>query len=679
MRTDRAVGRAVIGRIRLAAVSLVALGLLSGVGSVLVSGVAKAAGTGVPSAPSALWAVAGGWDATLSWKAPVSTGTSPIVGYFVTVRRGSVAGVPSWFSASSTSVKILGLKNGTGYQFTVVALNAAGASRTSAWSNYVTPSTVPSVPTHVNAVAEQGKATVTWTAPAANGTAISGYEITTYMDGIAQPAKTYESTATSQVIYALASTDSYSFRVAAVNGDGVGPISASSPSVKPTALATAPGSVVAVARSGAAALSWAPPARTGNVPLTGYYVTAHDGSSSARHWFAPTVTSASVTGLTNNTGYQFTVVAVNADGNSPSSAWSNYVTPSTVPNTPTGVSATGGNGQAIVWWKVPAGTLDPITHYLITPYIAGVAQTPRVIDSTVNAQTITGLVDGTGYQFTVTAVNAIGNSVTSSLTNAVTPAADPTTFDDEFDGAASSGPNAGLTNPVWYQDPCWSSGCGNGSYTQYLAANTYQDGDGDLVLRAGTHPTPGAMCDGQTCRFSGAGIEMFNGYGSSSWSQEYGTFSARIKVPSGSGLWPAFWLAGSNRVSVGWPACGEIDALEADGGSTSLVQQHIHYGTGTIGSAIGAARQLPAGESTAGWHVYSVTWTPSGMVWDVDGTPTMVILASTVGASAYSAYFSHPFSIILDLTVGGTHTSIPNSSTPFPASMLVDYVRVTKI
>jgi beta-glucanase (GH16 family) len=675
--TDSVSGAMAVSRVKVLAAALMVFGLLGGLISVWPTGVARAGAASVPSAPSGVLAVAGGWEATLSWKAPVSPGASPVTGYSVTVHRGSVTGTPQWYPASTTSTTILGLKNGIGYQFTVVATSAAGKSPASAWSNYVTPSAVPSAPTGVTAVAAQGHVTVTWIAPNANGRAISGYEVIPYVGTAAQPVKTFSSTATSQVIYALASTQAYSFRVAALNGEGAGPLSAPSAAVKPTALPSAPLSVVAVAGSAEVTLSWAAPTKTGNLPITGYYVTAHAGSSSAPRWFAPSVTSATIGGLTNNTGYQFSVVAANADGLSPASIWSNYVTPAAVPNTPTAGSETGGDGQATVWWKVPAGTWDPISRYLITPYIDGKAQTPRVVNSTVNAQTVAGLVDGTTYQFTVTAVNVIGDSATSGLTNTVTPATDPTTFDDEFNAAAGSGPNAGLTTAMWYQDPCWVSGCGNESNTQYLSSNVYEDGIGDLVLQAGNQPTAGAECGTEKCAYTGAGIEMFNTSGASTWSQEYGTFTARIKMPAGSGLWPAFWLAGSNHGGVGWPACGEIDALEADGSSPSTVQQHIHYGTSND-NPTGSSTQLPAGESITDWHTYSITWTPSGMVWAIDGTPTMVILASTVGASTYSSFFAHPFSVILDITVGGRDTSTPNASTAFPARMLVDYVRVTR-
>jgi beta-glucanase (GH16 family) len=437
-----------------------------------------------------------------------------------------------------------------------------------------------------------------------------------------------------------------------------------------------PSSVVAVARSAAAALSWKAPSSTGNRPITGYYVTPHRGSViGSTRWFAGTATKRRVTGLMDGAGYQFTVVAANASGSGPASGWSNYVTPSTVPGTPTEAASSARGGEASVVWIVPRPTLYPITSYLITPYARGKRLAATRVGPTVNAALVVGLQDGTSYRFTVTAVNAIGRSRSSNLTNASVPTANRTTFYDSFDSNFGTGPNAGLAKPVWRLDGCWTSGCGNHSDAEYLRSNIYQDGKGALVLRATSRATR-AMCGSRRCDYTGAGIHMYTANGNASWSQQYGTFSARIKLPTGAGLWPAFWLAGSNLNRVGWPSCGEIDALEADGGSPSLVQQHIHYGM--TNHQLGSAWRLPDRESTAGWHTYSVTWSPSGIVWSVDGRPTMSVLASTVGPAIWHTFFAHPFTVVLDLTVDGTYVSPPTPSTHFPADMYVDYVKVTR-
>jgi beta-glucanase (GH16 family) len=93
---------------------------------------------------------------------------------------------------------------------------------------------------------------------------------------------------------------------------------------------------------------------------------------------------------------------------------------------------------------------------------------------------------------------------------------------------------------------------------------------------------------------------------------------------------------------------------------------------------VGSAWKLPHSESTAGWHTYSITWSASGIVWSVDGTPTMVVLASTLGPAVWHSFFAHPFTINLDLTVDGTYVSPPTPATHFPAEMFVDDVKVTR-
>jgi hypothetical protein len=321
-----------VGVVRLLGLALVALILASGFASAMVSGVAKAAGVSAPSAPTAVVAAAGKADASLSWTAPSSSGSSVVTGYYVTAHRGSVTQTPVWLAGTATKATMDGLTNGTGYQFTVVAANATGDGPASGWSNYVTPSTIPAAPTNVAAVAGPEQITVSWAAPAANGSAITGYEVTPYIGSTAQTTQKFNSTATSQVIYALSSTHSYSFTVAAINGDGDGTVSASSAAIAPTAVPGAPTSVVAAMGDNQAQLAWTAPTTDGNLAISGYYVTAHEGSSSlAPEWFAGSATTATVSGLANGTGYQFTVVAANSDGSGAASAWTNLVTPSTTP------------------------------------------------------------------------------------------------------------------------------------------------------------------------------------------------------------------------------------------------------------------------------------------------------------------------------------------------------------
>ncbi len=160
------------------------------------------------------------------------------------------------------------------------------------------------------------------------------------------------------------------------------------------------------------------------------------------------------------------------------------------------------------------------------------------------------------------------------------------------------------------------------------------------------------------------------------FTQRYGKFEARIKLPQGQGIWPAFWMLGDDFPTVGWPGCGEIDIMENIGREPSIVHGTIH-GPGYSGNnGIGAAYSLPGGERFSdNFHVFALEWEPQAIRWYVDGvlyqTRTPVDLPSGT-----RWVFDHPFFLILNLAVGGTWPGSPDSTTVFPQKMLVDYVRV---
>lgn len=151
----------------------------------------------------------------------------------------------------------------------------------------------------------------------------------------------------------------------------------------------------------------------------------------------------------------------------------------------------------------------------------------------------------------------------------------------------------------------------------------------------------------------------------------YGRIEARIKIPTGQGLWPAFWMLGESFSQVSWPYCGEIDIMEHIN-NESVTHGTIHWSdhNGNYAYYGGATRNLDFSQ----FHVYSIEWSPSSIKWFVDGN--QFFEANIANGINGTDEFHKPFFIILNLAVGGNWPGSPNSSTPFPAEMLVDYVRV---
>jgi beta-glucanase (GH16 family) len=153
----------------------------------------------------------------------------------------------------------------------------------------------------------------------------------------------------------------------------------------------------------------------------------------------------------------------------------------------------------------------------------------------------------------------------------------------------------------------------------------------------------------------------------------YGRFEARIRIPRGQGLWPAFWMLGDNCQTVGWPACGEIDIMENIGKEPGRVHGTVH-GPGYSGAqGISSAYDLPTGAFADTFHVFAIEWEPAAIRWYVDSTLYKTVTPQDLpGPWVYD----HPFFIILNVAVGGYWPGNPDSTTVFPQTMRVDYVRV---
>jgi beta-glucanase (GH16 family) len=231
------------------------------------------------------------------------------------------------------------------------------------------------------------------------------------------------------------------------------------------------------------------------------------------------------------------------------------------------------------------------------------------------------------------------------------------TWSDEFNGPAGSQPDP----TKWTYDlGTGQNGWGNNELQSYTNApeNVSMDGNGNLVITA---------------------INTGNGFTSARiktqglFEQQYGRFEARIKSPYGPGIWPAFWMLGSNFETVGWPLCGEIDIMELRGQEPFKIQGSIHGPGYSGGSPITKAFALSRARFDTDFYLFAVEW-------DADKIDFFVndFLYQRIGRNEVPGewVFDQPFFMLLNVAVGGDYVGFPTPQTPFPQRMTIDYVRV---
>ncbi|WP_328666342.1 family 16 glycosylhydrolase [Streptomyces sp. NBC_00322] len=267
---------------------------------------------------------------------------------------------------------------------------------------------------------------------------------------------------------------------------------------------------------------------------------------------------------------------------------------------------------------------------------------------------------------TVTTGLAQGNPVPASMTT-TTAAPAAVTFADEFDGPAGSTVDGGK----------WQTETGdnvNNHERQYYTAgnrNAALDGQGHLVITARRENPGNYQCWYGRCEYTSARLNTAGRF-----TQTYGHVEARLKVPRGQGMWPAFWMLGNDIGQVGWPNSGEIDVMENVGFEPSTIHGTLH-GPGYSGSGgIGAAYTLPGGQAFAdAFHTFAVDWAPDSITWSVDGNVYQRRTPVDLGGRQW--VFNKPFFLILNLAVGGYWPGDPDGSTVFPQQLVVDHVRVS--
>jgi beta-glucanase (GH16 family) len=206
--------------------------------------------------------------------------------------------------------------------------------------------------------------------------------------------------------------------------------------------------------------------------------------------------------------------------------------------------------------------------------------------------------------------------------------------------------------------------------------NAYLDGNGHLIIQAirlnpATTPYSGSWT---SARLTSNGLEAF----------EYGRVESRMSLPVGPGIWPAFWALGSNTGTVGWPKCGEADYMENVPASgrlgPNMISSTLHADSPAGAYGLGGKYSFPSGDVT-GMHAYGAIWSP-GMVQFYVDDPAKVFFVGTASDMANGQVwaFDHPFFLILNLAIGGVDSwpGPSDATTPSPAVMTVDYVRIYK-
>jgi beta-glucanase (GH16 family) len=242
-------------------------------------------------------------------------------------------------------------------------------------------------------------------------------------------------------------------------------------------------------------------------------------------------------------------------------------------------------------------------------------------------------------------------------------------WSDEFNQPDGSAPD-----PTKWGYNTGGGGWGNNELEYYTSrTNNIRIVDGQLVIEADQE------------NFGGSSYTSGRLLTQGKWSWTYGRIEARIKIPRGQGIWPAFWMLGNSIGSVGWPACGEIDIMENIGKTSDQGTDHgtIHGpqsgGDYNGGTGVGGTYTLPGGAALADdFHVYAVQWTTNQIQWFVD--TNLYFTATPAGLPSGSTWvFTQPEFITLNLAVGGNWPGNPDGTTVFPQQMLVDYVRVYSV
>ncbi len=572
-------------------------------------------GATAPGAPTGVSAIPGNALASVSFTAPSSDGGAAITGYTVTASPGGATA-----SGASSPINVTGLTNGTTYTFTVKATNSAGTGIASVSSSPVTPRTVPGTPAAPTAIAGDGTASVSFSAPASNG----GATITSYTVTVFETGATFTGASSPITVTGLTNGTDYTFTVRASNIAGTGPASLRSTAVIPKAAQTI----------------------TFNNPGTLNFGTTPTLSASASSFY-PVNFSSATTSVCTVSGSTLTFVTagtctINANqaGNSVFAAapqvQQTFAVSAIVPGAPAAPTATAGNTTASVSFSAPTSNGGAA----ITSYTVTVVETGATFSGAGGPISVTGLTNGTAYTFTVKATNSAGTGPASGASTAVTPKA---------------------TQSITFNNP----GSQNFGTTPTLTATA----SSTLAVAFSSATTGVCTVSGGTLTFVTAGNCTINAnqagdasFGAAPQVQQ--TFAVNAIVPGAPAAPTA--TAGNTTASVSYTApasnggaaiTGYTVTVSPGGATFSGVASPISVTGLTNGTAYTFTVKATNSAGTGAASTASTAVTPS----TVPGAPTGVV--GTAGNGQVSVAFTAPASDGGGAITGYTVTASPGGAT----------------
>lgn len=435
-----------------------------------------------------------------------------------------------------------------------------------------------------------------------------------------------------------------------------------------------PKALTATVGSQTVQLRWTKVVSTSKVKVTGYQVTAMSGTWRKTATVSAAASTYRFSALTNNKTYRFVVQTVS--GRLASSAVGVFATPrrallsNSIEFAQPSDMFLGGEDQQL---SALTNGADAVFESL-SPSICSVTG-DKVHAVAIGDCTIRATSPASGLYAAATPVERL-----LSIAPAPTPLNKVLLWSDEFDGPSASAPSSSN----WRADvsdgcgaPYNNCGWGNAERQYYTTEANRVDGSADGVLNiSATKQTSktNLNCYYGRCEWLSGKITT---YGKKSFG--YGYMEARIKVPTGQGAWPAFWMLGTDIATNPWPACGEIDIMEYKGGIPTVTYGTVHYASASGSHLMLGGTKDTMVDLSAGYHRYAMLWKPTEITFFIDDLVVYTARKADAGSAPWrfsSADVANPprFYLILNLAMGGNFGGAVDESVE-SATLSVDWVR----